>query len=187
MPRTKYQDSNIQLQINQIKDVPQILHGNKQDNDLKSISLKPGFEYVIELTPVGQVSASDFQDLSLQQRECRLSHEIMPNSIFKVYTKRNCEYECRTRMALEKCHCMPWDFLHFGNNAPECDLFGRTCFFHMIENMTNHDTKTFCPDCIEECDKIEYKRSIISSKSLELKKKGYNHCNDYLCYSLRHG
>ena len=182
MPRIIADYQDVQMQINQFRDIPQILHGNKQATELRSLTLKPGHEYEIEIFPIGQMSTSGFHGLRLDQRHCRLSHEVEEDSIFRIYTQRNCQHECRIKKAYEMCQCIPWDFIFKNKDYKECDLFGRTCFFHAIESIT-HATENLCPHCIDECDNMEYRKKIIRTTPLELKydSTGKNYCNRYLC------
>ena len=60
LPRTTHHDFNVQMQIHENKGFPQILYGVNLDEDLRSISLERGHEYLIELQPYGQVSSEDF-------------------------------------------------------------------------------------------------------------------------------
>ena len=166
------------MQISEGKGFPQILHGIDQDKNQRSISLKPGFEYEIELHPHGQISSPDFREMSLEKRGCRLSHETMESSTYQVYTKDNCLYDCRVQQAYKICQCLPWDFVNTISESAECDVFGRTCFFNVMENMT-HSTDEFCSHCIEECDWVKYRRKIIGSESIMLKGAEDDYDEDY--------
>ena len=169
--------------MNQNKEFPQILYSSSQDVRTKSLSLKPGYEYEIEISMNGQVSSEGFHSLSLEQRNCRLNHEVDKNSILKVYSQSNCKYECLVKKAFGMCQCIPWDFMHNLANASECDIFGRTCFFRAIESM-KHEPISYCPDCIEDCDRFTYQTRIKSYRSLTLKDIGNGMmCDDkgYLC------
>ena len=183
MPRIIDANQDVQIQINQFTDIPQILHGNKQATDLRSLTLKPGHEYIIEISPIGQMSTAGFHGLRLDQRNCRLSHEVEEDSIFQIYTKRNCQHECRIKKAYKICLCIPWDFIFKNKDFKDCDLFGRTCFFHAIESLT-HDSENLCPHCMDECDNIEYRKEIKEITSLELKPDTYgkSYYNKYLRY-----
>ena len=166
------------MQISEGKGFPQILHGIDQDKNQRSISLKPGFEYEIELHPHGQISSPDFREMSLEKRGCRLSHETMESSTYQVYTKDNCLYDCRVQQAYKICQCLPWDFVNTISESTECDVFGRTCFFNVMENMT-HSRDEFCSHCIEECDWVKYRRKIIGSESIMLKGAEDDYDEDY--------
>ena len=79
LPRTEHKDFNVQMQIHQNKEIAQILYASNQDFDMKSVSLKPGFEYTIELSPFGQTSTKLFKELPIEKRKCLLENEIPKN------------------------------------------------------------------------------------------------------------
>ena len=192
LPRTSHLNFKVQLQIHDGKGFPQILYGIDQDEDQKSISLKPGNEYHIELYPYGQVSTEDVRDISIDKRQCRLSHETFEGASHPTYTKDSCLYDCHVQMAFETCQCVPWDFAHKFKEGKECDVFGRTCFFNRIENLT-HMVEESCSHCQEECDWIRYRRKIIASASIALKSTSTLvdtlnvelFCNNYICVDAR--
>ena len=178
------------MQIQGGKDFPNILFGSNQEKNMKSISLQPGYEYAIELDPYGQLSTEDFKAMPLENRKCRLDHEIFDNSTHSIYTKANCIYDCHVNLAFTTCKCVPWDFVNVIKGATECDIFGRTCFFNMIETLA-HGSDQNCSHCIEECDSIKYRRSITKATKLDLLREervdeyfGFRFfvfCNNYVC------
>ena len=180
VPITSHHDFNVQMQINQNKDYAAILFGSKQEKGQKSITLKPGTEYEIEVSMDGKISTPDFQKLSLNQRKCRLSHEILQNATYEVYTKANCRYDCKVTLAFKECNCIPVEFVNTIDNAEICDIFGKTCFMNMIENMT-HESRNLCPHCIDECDKTVFTNNVIKSVFMELSSAQNIPCNDYIC------
>ena len=180
MPRTIHRNFGIQLQVQENKDFTKILFGSNQEEDKKSISLTPGYEYNIVLDPYGQYSTNDFKGMSLDKRQCRLDHETFDHSTHPIYTKANCEFDCHVKLASESCQCVPWDFVNKFQGSEECDIFGRTCFFNMMETLA-HKSDENCTHCIEECDYIKYRRSLGKSNSLKLQNHGYKHCNKYIC------
>ena len=165
-PRTLEQEFEIQLQIHQNKELAQILRADAQGVRLRSISLKPGYEYKMEIKPLGRRSTEDFKRLSKHDRDCQKDNELNENSLFKIYSKANCRYECETSLAYEICHCIPWDFLHAAQNStPEiCDVFGRKCFQTAVNNITKNGNE--CKHCIRECDKMEFELKVLSAKDL---------------------
>ena len=84
IPRTSRHNFDVQLQVQENKGFPQILYGINQDKDQRSMSLKPGNEYVIELYPYGQVSTDGIMDVLLEKRKCRLDHETFKDSSHPV-------------------------------------------------------------------------------------------------------
>ena len=179
-PRYHDDEVKILLQIDQNKNIPHLLQNGFQDVDERPLILKPGFEYLIEISANGQASTKEFKELSLDKRQCKLSNEVEPSSNVKSYTKSNCRYECHIKEAFKHCGCVPWDFLHFLNNSTECDVFGRTCFLNAMEN-NQRVKKVHCPHCVEDCNIMTFKKSIKSTKSLDLKQKLVHYCNGYFC------
>ena len=106
-------------------------------------------------------SSEEFKDLSKGQRNCKLENEVEEGSIFKHYTENNCRYECTVDLAIKTCICAPWDFMHKSNEI-ECDVFGRTCFYRAIENITQ-DSDNPCNECLPGCDQIKYKKEILKT------------------------
>ena len=186
VPRTDHRNYKVQMQIQENKDFPQILFGSNQEDEMKSISLSPGYEYTIKLNPYGQMSTEDFKSMSLDKRQCRLDHEVFENSTHPIYTYANCRYDCIVQSAFKTCKCIPWDFIHNNKNATdECDIFGRTCFFNKVEELTHGEDDTICSHCIGECDWIRFRRVVdIKSEPLFFKnsgRRGSYDCNKYMC------
>ena len=104
-----------------------------------------------------------------------------------MYTKNNCKYECHVELAHEKCHCIPWDFVH-NIEAEECDVFGRMCFYDSISNYTKYPIN-LCPHCIKACDSTKYIKAMTKSvplyKGLKIYKRKYKfaniHCLGGIC------
>ena len=191
IPRTSHRDFNVQMQIHEGKSLPQILYGVVQDKDQRSMSLKPGYEYVIEMYPYGQISTNDFKDMSMEKRGCRLPHETIEGATHPIYTKDNCLYDCHVQQAYKMCRCVPWDFVNKFEESMECDVFGRTCFFNVMENVT-HSLDESCSHCMEECDWIKFRRKVIDSESISLVKDersadvyGGTYCNKYICINSK--
>ena len=189
MPRTSDNEIGLQMQIEGGKGFPNVLYGGNQEEVMKSISLQPGYEYLIELEPFGQLSTDDFKAMSLNNRQCHLDHEIFENSTHPIYTKANCRFDCHVDIAYRTCKCVPWDFVNKLQNAVECDIFGRTCFFNMIETLS-HSSDQNCTYCVEECDKINYRKRVTNRIKLDLVKEKYydefysmdiRYCNKYIC------
>ena len=186
MPRTSHKTIGLQMQIHGAKEFPHILFGSNQEKLMKSISLEPGHEYVINLDPYGQISTEDFKSMSLEKRQCQLESEVFEHSTHPIYTKGNCKFDCHVDLAYDTCKCIPWDFVSKYQDAAECDIFGRTCFFNMVEMLT-HESNLNCTHCIEECDNIKYRKSNIQSESLSFETiHPYQVCNKYICINPFH-
>ena len=178
--RTNHENNHIAMQIHPQNELAQIMHKNKQDQRTASIELLPGHEYTIEVSPQGQESSDGYGNLSLEQRHCRLEHELPKKYNFRKYTKSNCFYDCYILMAFSKCQCIPWDFVHDKKDYHECDIFGRTCFFNEFDNLT-HFPGNLCPRCLDECNFMEFHRRIVKDEKL-INENGDWYCSKYICY-----
>ena len=178
-PRYHDDEVKILLQIDQNKNIPHLLQNGYQDVKAMPITLEPGNEYIIEVSANGQKSTKGFRDLSVEKRQCKLSNEVLQQSKFNTYTKSNCRYECHINIAYKYCGCVPWDYIHFQKNATECDVFGRTCFLNSMEH-SQRVQKVYCPHCIEDCDKMNFLKSIESQTSLEFKESIIFYQNEYI-------
>ena len=135
-----------------------------------SLNLKAGYEYFIDVTPYATLTTDAFNKMSFSQRKCKLQYETEDNSIFKIYTVENCQYECYIKMAEKLCHCIPWDFMH-NTQASECDLFGRTCFYNTMERLGNSN-ETYCKNCIKECDYTTYEAIVTKQNEIAKQRIG---------------
>ena len=160
----------VRLKFHQANQIPDLLEDNRLQNyfSTSSLILKSGYEYEIKVMPKVFETTPAFKKMNLEQRKCKLSHEVEENSIFKVYTQQNCKYECYVKKAESLCKCIPWDFMHQNAMAKECDIFGRTCFYNAMKNISL--SINFCNDCVKECDYITYDGIVIKETSRKLLK-----------------
>ena len=49
MPRTSHREVGLQMQIQDGNSLPNVLYGGNQEQSMMSMSLEPGYEYLIEL------------------------------------------------------------------------------------------------------------------------------------------
>ena len=153
------------FQAHSTKELPQILQDSNQESNTDATTLKAGHEYNIELTPHGQKATSQFKSMDIENRLCFLSEEKPPMSNLRTYSKQNCIYECKVKYAIDHCGCIPWDFpLKLSDPIMECDVFGRTCFFHAIKQFIA--TGQTCPRCIEDCEFMRYDKTKIMESTI---------------------
>ena len=165
-PRLSKNDiGEIEFQLHQPEEIGKVLKSSTYNKFKKPIVLKAGYEYFIDVTPTGQIPTEAFKNLNLEARKCKLEHEVSESSVFKVYTKNNCEYECHANLALEKCQCVPWDFVTEKNHE-ECDIFGRSCFFDTIKNLTISPEDPCNEICLKECNHVDYHKELTMEKNL---------------------
>ena len=183
----RFHPKPIKIQLHQDKELANLLQANTYDVDLLPLTLEPGHEYTIRVTPYGRRSSDQLKALNIEQRNCKLEEEVEGTSIFKIYTEGNCRYECEVELAIKMCKCAPWDFIHV-SPMEECDVFGRTCFYDAMKSMTMN-YQDLCRHCIQGCDNMKYKKEIAQKKPIydrEAVKEGnsgikteYFECNVY--------
>ena len=105
------------MQVNGNNDFPQILYYQDQDLDTRSMQLKPGYIYEIEVSASGQVSTPGFKELSREVRRCRLENEVDQDSIFKSYSQSNCRYLWFRHLNSESLWDWLWLFSFADTNA----------------------------------------------------------------------
>ena len=104
-------------------------------------------------------------------RAALTEQEVEKSSVFKIYTKNNCKYECYVELIGEMCKCIPWEFIH-NTSALECDIFGRACFFKAMEYTTT-PLADQCQHCMADCDFINFDKVITVQNDLA-DSAGYN-------------
>lgn len=155
----------MQLQFQQSSDLGTFFTETYFDVGTETISLSLGKEYFIDVVPTGTRASENLKSLDATDRKCVLKDEILGHSVFKQYSESNCKYECRVDLVTKICGCVPWDFIHAKlNPAKECDVFGRTCFFEEMKNITK-SPEDLC-NCKKACDYTNYKAINIRAQDL---------------------
>ena len=114
--------------------------------------LRPGYHTTIHVIPKILETTLDFDDLELDQRECKLPHETAGFQLFKEYSQKGCEFECATRKATSFCKCLPWQYPNNFTSLPMCDMFGSHCFDRITSDQSFYKA---CPNwCKVECQEI---------------------------------
>ena len=169
---------DIEFQIHQPSELGNILTASNDNQQQSSITLEANNEYIIEVTPIGQIKSEAFKETHIHQRQCHTPSEVQEKSIFKMYTQKNCQYECHVNMAIGICQCLPWDFMS-NIQAEECDIFGRTCFYNAMKDFTQ-SLNDSCSHCLKDCDFYKYKKTVISKTQIQ------NSGNDNPSFWWRH-
>ena len=194
-PRTLNGHLNeIIFQLHSPKELAKIhLSGSDYVEELAPLRLKAGNEYFIKVTATGQTTSINFKKLDFNERNCYTDEELAQsksNTIFKINTEKNCQYECHVILAHKECKCIPWDFMHnskisLSENVKihECDVFGRTCFFKTMKNLSESQTK-FCDHCIKECDYLNYYKEVITNNLIQEKPIVGTLNGKYLSYEI---
>ena len=111
--------------------------------------LTPGYHTTFHVIPKILETTSAFDDLSLDLRKCKLSHETSGFNFFQTYSRRTCEIECAARKATSFCQCLPWYYPNNFTLLPMCDMFGGYCFNEIMSEIVHY--KDCKKECLEDC------------------------------------
>ncbi|GBP86201.1 Pickpocket protein 11 [Eumeta japonica] len=116
-----------------------------------------------------------FGRLSVAQRKCRFPHEnVLRHNA--VYAYNLCRVECRVRMCLQHCRCLPHFYRKIGNERI-CDAAGLRCLARHKDELTTLKSKegrNRC-ECLPLCDDVNYViQSSVSSANQFCKYKTFS-------------
>ena len=96
----------------QPKKVSVTLHNPNEPGNLrsKSFEIPLGQTTTVYITPKAREIDEIGKTLKENQRNCRLVEDNSELEIFKVYTQEACLFECKIKIAANKCGCIPWSF-----------------------------------------------------------------------------
>ncbi|KAK7863900.1 hypothetical protein R5R35_007230 [Gryllus longicercus] len=113
-------------------------------------------EYNVEALAI--TTSKEARSLSVKQRRCRFLHESHLE-ISPIYSYTFCRMQCRMRLALSICHCVP----HFYRNNGRykvCSVRGMKCLAKHSEELIKlrdmHNHRIEC-DCLPLCDRTNFK------------------------------
>ena len=118
---------------------------NLIDQKISVHKLWPGYHTTIHVVPKILETSSNFDDLGLDKRKCKLPHETTGFMLFQNYTQKGCEIECAAKKAALFCKCLPWHFPNNFTSLPMCDMFGGFCFNRIMSD------EVFYKNCKSEC------------------------------------
>ncbi|CAG9769818.1 unnamed protein product [Ceutorhynchus assimilis] len=132
------------------------IHGPYEVADIRSKSLFIGrFSYVqLFLKPLSIITSENAKQLMVTQRKCRFYYE---NNLehFPVYTYVLCRMECRIRLTMKLCGCIP----HFYKRLPgekTCNGKGLRCLAQFKEQLISLEGLESDCKCPVNCEEVNY-------------------------------
>lgn len=122
--------------------------------------ISPGVESKVTATPKISEATDLIRRVPMQQRQCVFANENNL-SYYRIYTKKNCESECVSKLTEENCGCT----LYFmpRNESKICSRLEATCYEEVIFKIQNTmDSNLSCNHCLPACFEINYGREISS-------------------------
>ncbi|CAG9801149.1 unnamed protein product [Chironomus riparius] len=108
-------------------------------------------------------------ELKPSQRNCRLDNESEELLTSAIYSFNLCRSQCRFKMALKECKCIPWFYRSLDKNGrryPICRPEGMRCIGKMkdeIITLKSSKKKIEC-DCMANCDNSNFFTQSIRSR-----------------------
>ena len=88
------------------------LHNPSEPADVrtKSFRIPLGQSTIVYITPRAREIDQSGEDLTEEQRNCRLNQNTNGMNIFNTYTRSACLFECKMKHAIGRCGCTPWNY-----------------------------------------------------------------------------
>jgi acid-sensing ion channel, other len=128
-----------------------------------------GYDLEVLITPEIMRSDPDLKSFEPKKRGCYFEGE-KKLKYFKVYSQRNCEFECYGDYMLKEIGCIPY-FVVRNETTEVCD--------HRMEADVRHEhfwalRDTGDCECLEKCDFIKYKIEVIAHSNDDLTENDKN-------------
>ena len=114
----------------------------------------PGHHTTIHVLPKLLDTTSDYNNLDLNTRNCKLPHETDGFQLLQEYSQTGCELECASKKAMSFCKCLPWQYPNNFTSYPICDMFGGFCFNTIVSDIVYH--KNCKSECYEDCKETSF-------------------------------
>ncbi|XP_023945162.2 sodium channel protein Nach-like [Bicyclus anynana] len=152
-------DGEVFAQILNISSYRVYIHSPLEVPDVASkYHHSPSYFYMkIFVTATTVYTSDEAAGLSVAQRRCRFSHEnnLKHNS---VYSYTMCRIECRIRLCLQYCQCIPHFYRRIGDEKI-CDVKGLHClarYKDILINLMHKGGKKVDCECFPICHNVHY-------------------------------
>lgn len=126
--------------------------------------VSPGLETKVVITPKISKASDLIRKVPVEQRHCIFADEANL-SYYNIYSKKNCEMECSSKMTEERCGCTLYYMPRtFDDGTVICNRKKASCYEKVLYNIANSDPDYSCNFCLPACFEVNYDREISSSK-----------------------
>ncbi|ERL91617.1 hypothetical protein D910_08947 [Dendroctonus ponderosae] len=156
------------------------IHGPFEVPDVRRRPLVVPNDHLLQVyyTALSIISSEDTKTLRIRQRKCRFYHESNLTH-FPVYSYLICRMECRIRLALNLCGCVPHFYRklrRFASKAHErtCDVKGLKCLAQYkallpLEQLISLEHINASCFCLANCEQVSYVVEEMDSRQWFLK------------------
>ncbi len=118
-----------------------------------AVAILPGMIYDIKVYPTVTITDDTALTLEPKVRNCQKREENDNLVAYKAYSQSACLFECRIKIALEKCNCSSIEFPRMNTQSPIClETTSIKCFHDVVESEELDDQ---C-NCLNDCTSISY-------------------------------
>lgn len=141
-------------------------------NDVDICEFHYGVDLDVLITPEIIYTDKDLRSYEPKKRGCYFKDE-KKLKYFKVYTRKNCEFECLSSSLYEKLNCTPFYYVR-DDSDPLCDHRQEVYVQYYKQTVLQglNDRLSSC-ECLEECDSVKYNIEIF-----ERRRSDYNQTLD---------
>ena len=126
--------------------------------------VSPGLETKVVITPKISEASEVIRKVPVKQRQCVFADEANL-SYYNIYSKKNCEMECTSKLTEETCGCTLYYMPRtFGDGSIICNRKKASCYEKVLYDIAHSETNYSCNYCLPACFEINYDREISSSK-----------------------
>lgn len=123
-----------------------------------------GLETKVVITPKISEASELIRKVPIKQRQCIFADEANL-SYYNIYSKKNCEMECSSKMTEDTCCCTLYYMPRtFNNGTVICNRKKASCYEKVLYNIAHAEANYSCNYCLPACFEINYEREISSSK-----------------------
>lgn len=128
-------------------------------------SVTTGFETNVVITPKISEASEMIRNVPIGKRQCMFANEANL-SFYNIYSKKNCEMECSSKITEETCNCTLYYMPRkFNNESTICNRKKAPCYEKVLYNIAySRNEKYSCSYCLPACFEVNYDRELSWSK-----------------------
>lgn len=125
----------------------------------------PGRETKVVITPKITEASESIRKIPIEKRQCIFENEANL-SYYNIYTKKNCEMECISKITEDTCGCTLYYMPRkFNNDSIICNRKKAPCYEKILFNIAHSQNEEYsCSHCLPACYEINYEREISASR-----------------------
>lgn len=126
--------------------------------------ISTGLETKVVISPKISQASELIRKIPIRQRQCIFANEANL-SYYNIYSKKNCEMECSSKLTELWCNCTLYFMPRkFNNGSKICNRKKASCYEQILYNIAYSHPEYSCNYCLPACFEINYGREISSAR-----------------------